>query len=161
MPEIQVKDKLITLEELGVALNNKAGGCSWNINTENTTDTRVLVLTNGSLQHRVLPSWLNNINTVPVDHGGTNATTPDGARTNLGIHSGTAVETFTNGSVTLPFSKFGLNSKPDTFVVTLSSRDGFIRYDWDYSASNIVLVCLDSNKTPVTGDVRFSWIAIP
>lgn len=98
---------------------------------------------------------------IDITHGGTGANTAAGARANLDIHSGSAIVYFTNGSATVPFSTFGLNSRPYTLVATLSNIDGFIRYDWDISASNIVLICLDLNKTPVTGNVRFSWIAIP
>ena len=81
--------------------------------------------------------------------------------TNLGIISGTHVQYFTNGSATIPFSVFGLNSRPSAIVLTPNSTNCFIRYDWDSSTSDIVLACVFFDYTPATGNVRFSYIVIP
>lgn len=121
MPEIQVKDKLITLEELGTVYNNsikKSGGTMTGplivqSDAIALTDTAKGNLTvymyisgsgdfgvysngyyNGSsvvsdgkwLVHRDMNNVIRLGNTVPVDNGGTGATTPAAARANLGIH---------------------------------------------------------------------------
>lgn len=71
MPEIQVKDKLITLEELGTAINAKAGVTSVNNQTGAVSITPANI---GAVS-------ANDV--IGVAHGGTGATTPDEARANL------------------------------------------------------------------------------
>jgi len=74
MPEIQTKDKLITLEELGAAINAKAGVTSVN------SQTGAVSLT---------PANIGAVNTsavIDIPHGGTEATTAAQARANLGLN---------------------------------------------------------------------------
>lgn len=57
-------------------------GLTWDLNTNNTSDSWVPVLNSNTLQHRVIPVAYNSI-PLSVDAGGTNATNADAARQNL------------------------------------------------------------------------------
>jgi hypothetical protein len=74
-----------------------------------------------------------------VNNGGTGATTAVGARLNLGIISGTAVATTDDsGLIRQAFSTYGLSKKPNAIVLTLQSRAGIMRYNWDASVSELI-----------------------
>lgn len=59
-------------------------GLTWDLSTNNTTDSWVPVIASGKLQHRVIPAAYNST-PLAVSAGGTGAATAAAARTNLEI----------------------------------------------------------------------------
>lgn len=97
-----------------------------------------------------------------ITEGGTGATTPAGARTNLQINSGQRVAHFDNGVLTYSPSELGLDAgQPSVIIMTPCNIQCNLRYDWDHSVSNIILHANYPDGTPITGIIRFSFIAIP
>lgn len=147
--------------------NVKAGqfnGYTLSLSTENTSDTWVPVMTGSTLQHRVLQSWLNNMSTVAVGHGGTGSTSASGARTNLGIYGGSASVSFTNGVGTISFGTVGISSRPNVFIAMMRSSSHYYWFIYDYanSSSGIKLIlCQGTSKANVTNSYTVCWICIP
>ena len=74
------------------------------------------------------------------------------------VSSTSVVATFTNGTYKFPFSYVGITSRPPCIVLTPSSGYYYMSYDWDSSASEIVIKCWDKDGSGVSGAVRFSMI---
>jgi hypothetical protein len=96
--------------------------------------------------------FLTSENTVTVLQGGTGATTPAGARNNLGIHTFHGnVEINSNGQGFISFSAFGLSSRPDVcFMEIVNVANTTVRYNYGASTSQIVLEPFWINATPIT-----------
>ena len=64
----------------------------------------------------------------------------DAKKNSSAIHAGTFTCTFSNGSATVPFSTFGVSSRPNGLVVCAQYL-GYvvITYMWDSSSSNVIL----------------------
>ena len=97
---------------------------------------------------------------VPVNKGGAGATTAAAARQNLGIRSGTKVVTLTNGSASVPFSDFGVTSRPDALILTPQSEASILRYDWDNPSSAVVLRYQNADGSTFSGLLRFGWVCV-
>lgn len=74
------------------------------------------------------------------------------------MHTGTIIETFTNGTATIPFSDFGLTERPGEMVITPQSEIGCVTYDYSSSSSNIVLYGRHIDGTNFSGSVRFGYM---
>jgi hypothetical protein len=110
-----------------------------------------------------LRNILTDKSPVLVTQGGTGATTPAGARANLGIISGTAVATTDDsGLIRKAFSTYGLSERPNAIVLTLQSRAGIMRYNWDASVSELIYEVLKPDGAPLQNTtIRYGYIIIP
>ena len=90
-----------------------------------------------------------------IPYGGMGATTPAGARNNLGIypfHSNVGIDS--NGQGFINFSSVGLSSRPNVcFMEIVNVANTTVRYNYGASTSQIVLEPFWINATPITSTI--------
>lgn len=74
------------------------------------------------------------------------------------FHTGSLVKTFTSGTATIPWSSFGLTSKPNSLVLTPQSGNFILQYDFDNStSSNCIIKAIFHDGNAPSGDIRFCY----
>ena len=124
--------KYAYIDEIHGSLTGPTNGYTWDLNTNNTTDTWIPVLNNSTIQHRILPAWLNSLDIVSTAHGGTGNSSYTASRI---LYTNTATK-FASGSLVTDgsyFSRAGVNKQ------WINGRDTAIIKTTSYSSYDAIL----------------------
>lgn len=126
---------------LPAATSSALGGVKIGSNITNSSGTISLTKSNVTSALGYTPPTTNTTYSNATTSAAGLMSADDKKKLNKVVYSGSKVCTVsaTAGTINLPFSDFGISSRPNVVIASLQTYNGIIQYDFDGSSSQIVL----------------------